>query len=117
MFGHSSEVTKVFGTVATTAPPMVNYISGVGALGAIPLGPEITVVSITGASTATLADGVAGQRKTIILNAATSGSLVLTPAKLMGAAVTVTFAAAGNSVELVFTTEWCVVSLVGAVVA
>lgn len=73
--------------------------------------------SKTGASnsTPTLADGVEGQRKIIVLVAqASTGDLVITPTNLWGG-TTITLDAVGESAELVFVGgKWLMVGGTGA---
>jgi hypothetical protein len=95
----------------------VQALSGPGAVNVTQL---TTAFTSTGTGDAlTLADGVAGQLKTIIYVAEAAGADtgVLTPANL-GSGTTITFNAVGDSVTLQFVgTDWWVVGLRGAVVA
>jgi hypothetical protein len=95
----------------------VQALSGPGAVNVTQL---TTAFTSTGTGDAlTLADGVAGQLKTIIYVAETAGADtgVLTPANL-GSATTITFNAIGDSVTLQFAgTDWWVIGSRGAVVA
>jgi hypothetical protein len=95
----------------------VQALSGPGAVNVTQL---TTAFTSTGTGDAlTLADGVAGQLKTIIYVAEAAGADtgVLTPANL-GSATTITFNAIGDSVTLQFAgTDWWVIGLRGAVVA
>lgn len=95
----------------------VQALSGPGAINVTQL---TTAFTSTGTGDAlTLADGVAGQLKTIIYVAEAAGADtgVLTPANL-GSATTITFNDIGDSVTLQFVgTDWWVIGLRGAVVA
>ena len=95
----------------------VQALSGPGAVNVTQL---TTAFTSTGTGDAlTLADGVAGQLKTIIYVAEAAGADtgVLTPTNL-GSATTITFNAVGDSVTLQFAgTDWWVIGLRGAVVA
>jgi hypothetical protein len=95
----------------------VQALSGPGAV-------NITTLTTAFTSTATgnaltLADGVAGQLKTIVYVAEAAGgdTGVLTPTNL-GSATTITFNAVGDSVTLQFIgADWWVIGFRGAVVA
>jgi hypothetical protein len=95
----------------------VQALSGPGAVNVTQL---TTAFTSTGTGDAlTLADGVAGQLKTIIYVAEAAGADtgVLTPTNL-GSATTITFNDIGDSVTLQFVgTDWWVIGLRGAVVA
>jgi hypothetical protein len=101
----------------TGASATVQSLSGPGAV-------NITALTTAFTSTATgnaltLADGVAGQLKTIVYVAEAAGgdTGVLTPANL-GSATTITFNAVGDSVTLQFIgADWWVIGFRGAVVA
>jgi hypothetical protein len=101
----------------TGASATVQSLSGPGAV-------NITALTTAFTSTATgnaltLADGAAGQLKTIVYVAEAAGgdTGVLTPANL-GSATTITFNAVGDSVTLQFIgTDWWVIGFRGAVVA
>lgn len=62
---------------------------------------EITEVVTTGAATATLADGVQGQSKFIVMKT-DGGDMVITPANL-GNGTTITLDDAGDCAQLKFT--------------
>lgn len=95
----------------------VQALSGPGAVNVTQL---TTAFTSTGTGDAlTLADGVAGQLKTIIYVAEAAGgdTGVLTPTNL-GSATTITFNNIGDSVTLQFAgTDWWVIGFRGAVVA
>jgi hypothetical protein len=88
--------------------------------GAVNITTLTTAFTSTGAGDAlTLADGVAGQLKTIVYVAEAAGgdTGVLTPTNL-GSATTITFNAVGDSVTLQFIgADWWVIGFRGAVVA
>ena len=97
---------------------IVGGVQSLSGAGAVNVTQAITEVTTTGAAQAlTLADGVAGQEKTII-HGVDGGSAVLTPTTKTGWS-TCTFTAAGESLTLVFlaTRGWCVKSSYLAVVA
>ena len=95
----------------------VQPLSGPGAVNVTQL---TTAFTSTGTGNAlTLADGVAGQIKTIVYVAEAAGADtgILTPTNL-GAGTTITFNTVGDSVTLQFIgTDWWVIGLRGAVVA
>jgi hypothetical protein len=134
-------VTDETGTgalVFATSPTLVTPTLGVATATSVATGPVFgTVQSLSGpgavnittlttafTSTATgnaltLADGAAGQLKTIVYVAEAAGgdTGVLTPANL-GSATTITFNAVGDSVTLQFIgADWWVIGFRGAVVA
>jgi len=134
-------VTDETGTgalVFATSPTLVTPILGVATATSVATGPVFgTVQSLSGpgavnittlttafTSTATgnaltLADGAAGQLKTIVYVAEAAGgdTGVLTPTNL-GSATTITFNAVGDSVTLQFIgADWWVIGFRGAVVA
>lgn len=104
----SNKVLKEFGAI-TSFGGSIDKISGSGALGAVSLNTETTIVStVGGAATGTLADGTEGQKKIIIM-AVDGGDYVLTPANY-GNGSTLTFSAVGNSAVLIFSTgNWWLV--------
>jgi len=101
----------------TGASATVQALSGPGAVDITALA---TAFTSTGAGDAlTLANGVAGQIKTIVYVAEAAGgdTGVLTPTNL-GSATTITFNAVGDSVTLQFIgADWWVIGFRGAVVA
>jgi hypothetical protein len=136
-----SAVTDETGTgalVFATSPTLVTPTLGVATATSVATGPVFgTVQSLSGpgavnittlttafTSTATgnaltLADGAAGQLKTIVYVAEAAGgdTGVLTPTNL-GSATTITFNAVGDSVTLQFIgADWWVIGFRGAVVA
>jgi hypothetical protein len=95
----------------------VQALSGPGAVNVTQLTTAFT--STATGNALTLADGVAGQLKTIVYVAEAAGgdTGVLTPTNL-GSATTITFNAVGDSVTLQFIgADWWVIGLRGAVVA
>lgn len=96
----SGKILKEFGATNVFGGS-VEILSGTGAFGAVSLSKEVTLVTTTGAATASLADGVVGQKKTIVV-VASGGNLVLTPASFANG-TTLTFDAALEYVSLVFT--------------
>jgi hypothetical protein len=95
----------------------VQALSGPGAVNVTQLTTAFT--STATGNALTLADGVAGQLKTIVYVAEAAGgdTGVLTPANL-GSATTITFNAVGDSVTLQFIgADWWVIGFRGAVVA
>jgi hypothetical protein len=131
-------VTGSGGIALATSPTFVTPTLGVATATSVATGPVFgTVQSLSGAgavnittlttaftSTATgnaltLADGTAGQLKTIVYVAEAAGgdTGVLTPTNL-GGGTTITFNAVGDSVTLQFIgADWWVIGLRGAVVA
>ena len=101
----------------TGASATVQALSGPGAVNITALATAFT--STAAGNALTLADGVAGQIKTIVYVAEAAGgdTGVLTPANL-GSATTITFNAVGDSVTLQFIgADWWVIGFRGAVVA
>lgn len=92
----------------------VQSLSGAGAVDITNL---ITSLTTTGAAEAlTLANGAAGQLKTIV-HTVDGGSAVLTPTTKIGFS-TITFTGVGESATLVYTAAgWAIVALNGAVAA
>jgi hypothetical protein len=84
--------------------------------GAVNVTSQITHIVTTGADALTLADGIEGQTKLIVMRT-DGGDGTLTPTNLAGA-TTITFNDAGDTVSLLFTTgKWYIMSVHGAVVA
>jgi len=101
----------------TGASATVQALSGPGAVNITALATAFT--STATGNALTLADGVAGQIKTIVYVAEAAGgdTGVLTPTNL-GSATTITFNAVGDSVTLQFIgADWWVIGFRGAVVA
>lgn len=85
--------------------------------GAVSLLTSITYIATVGAIAITLADGVVGQKKTLIMTV-DGGTATLTPANFANGA-TLAFADVNDAVQLIFspTIGWANVSLEGAVIA
>jgi hypothetical protein len=101
----------------TGASATVQSLSGPGAVNLTALTTAFT--STATGNALTLADGVAGQIKTIVYVAEAAGgdTGVLTPTNL-GSATTITFNAVGDSVTLQFIgSDWWVIGFRGAAVA
>ena len=101
----------------TGASATVQALSGPGAVNITALATAFT--STATGNALTLADGVAGQIKTIVYVADAAGgdTGVLTPTNL-GSATTITFNAVGDSVTLQFIgADWWVIGFRGAAVA
>lgn len=85
--------------------------------GAVSLTTPTTHIVTTGANALTLADGVHGQSKFIVMQTFV-GNGVLTPTNLAGADTTITFTAVGNSVHLYFTnSSWYIMGSRGVTIA
>jgi len=104
----------------TFAAAIIGSVQSLSGPGAVNVTTGTTAFTSTGTGDAlTLADGVAGQYKTIVYVAEAAGADtgVLTPTNF-GNGTTITFNAVGNSCTLQFlANEWWVVSLYGATVA
>jgi len=94
----SGKVLKEVGSVNVLSSS-AEFLNGT-TLGALNLSNEVSLITTTGSATATLADGVAGQKKTIVVGTH-GGNLVLTPATFANGA-TLTFDAALEYASLVF---------------
>lgn len=114
-------VTKSTGTftVGGRFAGTITSSSGPGAVAITGMQHQITTTGIGDALT--LANGLVGQRLSIIYVAESAGAdtAVLTPTTLAGTWTTITFAAIGDSVDLVYSaiSGWNVVGVFGAVVA
>ena len=85
--------------------------------GAISVAVPTTHIVTTGADALTIADGVHGQSKFIVMKT-TGGNGTLTPTNLAGADSTITFTAVGNSVHLYFTNSaWHIMGSRGVTIA
>lgn len=94
------------GTVIYTPQAIVNANT------AISITHGVTTIANNGASTHTLADGVVGQRKTIVCTVY-AGDAVITPSNLANG-TTITLNAVNDACDLVFLgTEWTVTNLYG----
>jgi hypothetical protein len=116
-------VTPTLGVATATSVatgPVFGTVQSLSGPGAVNITTLTTAFTSTGTGDAlTLADGVAGQLKTIVYVAEAAGgdTGVLTPTNL-GSATTITFNAIGDSVTLQFIgADWWVIGFRGAVVA
>ena len=116
-------VTPTLGVATATSVatgPVFGTVQSLSGPGAVNITTLTTAFTSTGAGDAlTLADGAAGQLKTIVYVAEAAGgdTGVLTPTNL-GSATTITFNAVGDSVTLQFIgADWWVIGFRGAVVA
>ncbi len=103
----SGRISKYFGAVSGKGNN-VSIQSGSGALGAISLSNKVSVIRTTGASTGTLAAGVVGKEKHIVVGAH-AGDYVNTVTGGVGF-TTLTFTAAGSSASLVYTPNGWVIT-------
>ena len=96
---------------------VVNSVQSLSGAGAVNLTTGLTSLTTTGSAQAlTLANGTAGQVKTIV-HAVDGGSAVLTPTTKIGFS-TITFTNVGESATLVYTAAgWAITALNGAVAA
>ena len=115
-----TDAAQTFTGNQTFSGAIIGAVQALSGPGAVNITTLTTAFTSTGAGDAlTLADGVAGQLKTIVYVAEAAGgdTGVLTPANL-GSATTITFNAVGDSVTLQFIgTDWWVIGFRGAVVA
>jgi hypothetical protein len=116
-------VTPTLGVATATSVvtgPVFGTIQSLSGAGAVNITTLTTAFTSTATGNAlTLADGTAGQLKTIVYVAEAAGgdTGVLTPTNL-GGGTTITFNAVGDSVTLQFIgADWWVIGLRGAVVA
>jgi hypothetical protein len=108
------------GAITVTSSVGNSLVGGVQALsgaGAVDVTNMVTSLTSTGSAQAlTLANGTAGQLKTIV-HTVDGGSAVLTPTTKIGFS-TITFTGVGESATLVYTAAgWAIVALNGAVAA
>jgi hypothetical protein len=113
-------VNSTTGAVTVTSSVGDTLVGGVQALsgaGAVDITNLFTSLTTTGSAQAlTLANGTAGQMKTIV-HTVDGGSAVLTPTTKIGFS-TITFTGVGESATLVYTAAgWAIVALNGAVAA
>jgi hypothetical protein len=115
-----TDAAQTFTGSQTFSNAVIGAVQALSGPGAVNITTLTTAFTSTGAGDAlTLADGVAGQLKTIVYVAEAAGgdTGVLTPANL-GSATTITFNAVGDSVTLQFIgADWWVIGFRGAVVA
>ena len=104
-------VDAIFGTA------VVGGVQSLSGAGAVDITNMVTSLTTTGASQAlTLADGTAGQLK-VITHTVDGGSAVLTPTTKIGFS-TVTFAAVGDTVTLMYTAAgWAIIGSRGVTIA
>jgi hypothetical protein len=105
---------NITGNVTGVTTGTVQALSGAGAVNTT---TAVTSLTTTGVAQAlTLANGTAGQFKTIV-HTVDGGSAVLTPTTKVGF-TTITFTDVGESATLVYTAAgWAIVALNGAVAA
>ena len=115
-----TDAAQTFTGDQTFSNAIIGAVQALSGPGAVNITTLTTAFTSTGAGDAlTLADGVAGQLKTIVYVAEAAGgdTGVLTPTNL-GSATTITFNDIGDSVTLQFIdTDWWVIGFRGAVVA
>jgi hypothetical protein len=115
-----TDAAQTFTGNQTFSNAIIGAVQDLSGPGAVNITTLTTAFTSTGTGDAlTLADGVAGQLKTIVYVAEAAGADtgILTPANL-GSATTITFNAVGDSVTLQFIgADWWVIGLRGAVVA
>jgi hypothetical protein len=115
-----TDAAQTFTGSQTFSNAVIGAVQALSGPGAVNITTLTTAFTSTGAGDAlTLADGVAGQLKTIVYVAEAAGgdTGVLTPANL-GAYTTITFNAVGDSVILQFIgADWWVISARGAALA
>jgi hypothetical protein len=115
-----TDAAQAFTGNQTFSGAIIGAVQALSGPGAVNVTQLTTAFTSTGTGDAlTLADGVAGQLKTIVYVAEAAGADtgILTPANL-GSATTITFNAVGDSVTLQFIgADWWVIGLRGAVVA
>ena len=115
-----TDAAQTFTGNQTFSGAIIGAVQALSGPGAVNITTLTTAFTSTGAGDAlTLADGVAGQLKTIVYVAEAAGgdTGVLTPANL-GSATTITFNAVGDSVTLQFIgADWWVIGFRGAAVA
>jgi hypothetical protein len=115
-----TDAAQTFTGSQTFSNAIIGAVQALSGPGAVNVTQLTTAFTSTGTGDAlTLADGVAGQLKTIVYVAEAAGgdTGVLTPTNL-GSATTITFNAVGDSVTLQFIgADWWVIGFRGAVVA
>ena len=116
----SISVNSTTGAVTVNSSFGTDVVLGTQSLsgaGAVDITNAFTSLTTSGVSQAlTLADGVVGEMK-IIVHAVDGGSAVLTPTTKIGFS-TVTFAAVGDSVTLIYTSAgWAILASRGVTIA
>ena len=116
-FGASTSITTLAVSGTATLGAVVGGVQALSGAGAVNLTTVLTSLTTTGAAQAlTLANGTVGQIK-IIVHAVDGGSAVLTPTTKIGFS-TVTFAAVGDSVTLIYTSAgWAILASRGVTIA
>ena len=102
---------------AIFGPAVVGGVQSLSGAGAVDITNMVTSLTTTGSAQAlTLADGTAGQLK-VITHTVDGGSAVLTPTTKIGFS-TVTFAAVGDTVTLMYTAAgWAIIGSRGVTIA
>ena len=113
-------ISSTTGAVTTTSSfgdAVVLAAQSLSGAGAVDITNAFTALTTTGAAQAlTLANGTAGQVKTIV-HVVDGGSAVLTPTTPLGFA-TITFTAAGDSATLIYTAAgWAIIGSRGVTIA
>ena len=113
-------INSTTGAVTTTSSfgdAVVLAAESLSGAGAVDITNAFTALTTTGAAQAlTLANGAAGQVKTIV-HVVDGGSAVLTPTTPLGFA-TITFTAAGDSATLIYTAAgWAIIGSRGVTIA
>lgn len=115
-----TDAAQTFTGTQTFSGPVVEAVQALSGPGAVNITQPVTAFTSTATGNAlTLADGVAGQLKTIVYVAEAAGADtgILTPSNL-GAGTTITFTNVGDACVLQFIgTDWWAISLRGATLA
>lgn len=116
----SISINSTTGAVTVNSSFGTDVVLGTQSLsgaGAVDITNAFTSLTTSGVSQAlTLADGVVGEMK-VIVHAVDGGSAVLTPTTAIGFS-TVTFAAVGDSVTLIYTSAgWAILASRGVTIA
>lgn len=103
-------------TDVTVNDKLIGAVQNLSGAGAVNLTDPITTITSTGTNALTLANGVAGQIKYVVM-IVDGGDATLTPTTMLGG-TTITFDAVGDACTLVYTSVgWAVAGISGAVVA
>ena len=113
----TSVTTLAVSGASTLSGALIGGVQALSGAGAVNLTTPVTALTTTGAAQAlTLADGTAGQIKSII-HVVDGGSAVLTPTTALGF-TTMTFTNAGDSITLVYTAAgWAIIGNRGGTIA
>lgn len=113
----TSVTTLAVSGASTLSGALIGGVQSLSGAGAVNLTTPVTALTTTGSAQAlTLADGTAGQIKTII-HVVDGGSAVLTPTTPLGFS-TMTFTNAGDSITLVYTAAgWAIIGNRGGTIA